>query len=63
MRKPAVRQDNRSKLVEQFAADVLESIRQMKRGEVAQVHRPEDITARRSSPLSSVIVAPKHPSS
>ena len=32
------------KETEKFAADVLESIRQMKRGEVAHVHTPEQIT-------------------
>jgi hypothetical protein len=35
------------KETQQLAADVLESIRQMKRGEFAQVHTPEAITARR----------------
>ena len=34
------------KETEQFAADVLESIRQAKRGEYAHVHTPEDIQAR-----------------
>lgn len=33
--------------MEQFAANVLESIRQAKRGEFAHVHTPETIMARR----------------
>jgi uncharacterized protein (DUF4415 family) len=49
------------KETEKFAADVLESIRQMKRGEVAQVHTPEKITARRGRPVGSVAAVTKSP--
>jgi uncharacterized protein (DUF4415 family) len=49
------------KETQQFAADVLESIRQMKRGEFAQVHTPEAITARRGRPVGSVATVTKSP--
>jgi uncharacterized protein (DUF4415 family) len=49
------------KETEKFAADVLDSIRQMKRGEVAQVHTPEQITARRGRPVGSVAAVTKSP--
>jgi uncharacterized protein (DUF4415 family) len=49
------------KETQQFAADVLESIRQMKRGEFAQVHTPEVITARRGRPVGSVATVTKSP--
>lgn len=48
--------------MKQFAADVLESIRQAKRGEYARVHTPEDIQARiarRGRPPGSVSAATK----
>lgn len=45
----------------QFNADLLESIRQMKRGEAAKVHTPEQIKARRSRPLGSVKLDAKKP--
>ncbi len=50
------------KETEQFAADVLESIRQAKRGEYARVHTPEEIKARiarRGRPPGSVSPATK----
>jgi uncharacterized protein (DUF4415 family) len=49
------------KETEKFAADVLESIRQMKRGEAAQVHTPAEITARRGRPHGSVATVTKSP--
>jgi uncharacterized protein (DUF4415 family) len=49
------------KETQQFAADVLESIRQMKRGEFAQVHTPQAITARRGRPVGSVATVTKSP--
>lgn len=49
------------KETQQFAADVLESIRQLKRGEFAQVHTPEAITARRGRPVGSVATVTKSP--
>jgi hypothetical protein len=61
MKKPVNRQGSDGQSVEQFAADVLESIRQMKRGEVAQVHTPEDIILRRDCPIGSVAVITKLP--
>ena len=46
----------------QFAAHVLESIRQAKRGEFARVRPPETITARRAGrPVGSVKVSTKRP--
>ncbi|MGE0329851.1 MAG: BrnA antitoxin family protein [Ramlibacter sp.] len=45
------------KETEQFAADVLESIRQARRGEYARIHTPEEImarAARRGRPPGSV---------
>ena len=46
----------------QSAADVLESIRQAKRGEFARVRPPETITARRAGrPVGSVKVSTKRP--
>ncbi|MBP6405512.1 MAG: BrnA antitoxin family protein [Proteobacteria bacterium] len=50
------------KETEQFAADVLESIRQAKRGEYARIHTPEEImarAARRGRPPGSVSPATK----
>ena len=45
-----------------FTADVLESIKQAKRGEFAAVHTPEQITARRRGrPLGSVQALTKEP--
>jgi uncharacterized protein (DUF4415 family) len=49
------------KETQQFAANVLKSIRQMKRGEFAQVHTPEAITARRGRPVGSVATVTKSP--
>ena len=49
------------KETEKFAADVLESIRQMKRGDVAQVHTPEEIITRRGRPVGSVAAVTKLP--
>jgi uncharacterized protein (DUF4415 family) len=49
------------KETQQFAADVLESIRQMKRGEFAQVYTPAAITARRGRPVGSVATVTKSP--
>jgi hypothetical protein len=49
------------KETEKFAAEVLESTRQMKRGEVGQVHTPEQITARRGRPAGSVAAVTKSP--
>ena len=49
------------KETEKFAADVLESIRQMKRGEVAHVHTPEQITPRLGGPAGSVASVTKSP--
>ena len=44
----------------QFASDVLESIRQAKRGEFGAVHTPEQIKARRAGrPVGTVKAAPK----
>ena len=54
-------QGQRNQSVEQFASDVLESIRQMKRGEVAQMHTPEDIATRRGRPVGSVAAVTKLP--
>ena len=46
----------------QFAADVLASIQQAKRGEFARVHTPEMIVARRAGrPVRSVKVSTKRP--
>jgi len=46
----------------QFAADVLESIQQAKRGEFARVHTPEVIAARRAGrPVGSVKTSIKRP--
>jgi len=50
------------KETEQFAAYVLESIRQAKRGEYARIHTPEEImarAARRGRPPGSVSPATK----
>jgi uncharacterized protein (DUF4415 family) len=49
------------KETEKFAADVLESIRQMKRGEIAKIHTPDQITARRGRPTGSVAAVTKSP--
>lgn len=45
--------------VEQFQKDLLESIRQAKRGEYARVHTPEQIMARRGRPPGSVATSTK----
>ncbi|MGZ8217785.1 BrnA antitoxin family protein [Methylomagnum sp.] len=48
--------------MEAFANDVLESIRQAKRGEYARVHTPEEIQARRRGrPVGSVQAVTKQP--
>ncbi len=50
--------------VKQFQEDLLESIRQAKRGEYARVHTPEDImarAARRGRPPGSVSATAKQP--
>jgi uncharacterized protein (DUF4415 family) len=47
------------KETEKFAADVLESIRQAKRGEVGRIHTPEQILARRGRPPGSVSATTK----
>lgn len=47
------------KETEQFAADVLESIRQAQRGEYARIHTPEQIMARRGRPPGSVAARTK----
>jgi uncharacterized protein (DUF4415 family) len=49
------------KETEKFAADVLEPIRQLKRGEVARVHTPAEITARRGRPVGNVAAVTKLP--
>lgn len=49
------------KELKQFSDDVLESIRQMKRGERAGTHTPEDIKARRGRPLGSTAAVTKSP--
>ena len=49
------------KETKKFAADVLESIRQMKRDEVDQLHTPEQIIARRGRPVGSVAAVTKSP--
>ena len=47
------------KETEKFAADVLESIRQAKRGEVGRIHTPEQILARRGRPPGSIATTTK----
>lgn len=47
--------------LEQFNADVLASIRQMKMGEAVQAHTPEAIKARRGRPAGSVAAVTKTP--
>jgi len=49
------------KELEQFNADMLASIRQMKKGQAARVHAPEDIKARRGRPPGSVAAVTKTP--
>lgn len=45
--------------IEQFQEDLLESIRQARRGEYAHVHTPEQIMARRGRPPGSVAASTK----
>ena len=45
--------------IKQFQEDLLESIRQAKRGEVGRIHTPEQILARRGRPPGSVGAATK----
>jgi uncharacterized protein (DUF4415 family) len=47
--------------MEAFSKDVLESIRQAKNREYADVHTPEKIMARRGRPLGSVAEKTKEP--
>lgn len=47
------------KETEKFAADVLESIRQAKRGEIGRISTPEQILARRGRPPGSVSATTK----
>src|SRR5438105_458494 len=49
------------KETEKFVADVVESIRQAKRGEVGRIHTPEQILARRGRPPGSVASNTKQP--
>ncbi|SFQ04115.1 BrnA antitoxin of type II toxin-antitoxin system [Variovorax sp. PDC80] len=50
----------KDKEMEQFEKDLLQSISEMKRGEFAAVHTPEQIEARkRGRPVGSVKAAPK----
>ncbi len=49
------------KELKQFNDDLLESIRQMKRGEKAQTHTPEQMTARRGRPPGSKAEVTKMP--
>ncbi|MFZ4538413.1 BrnA antitoxin family protein [Propionivibrio sp.] len=44
-----------------FERGLLESIGQMKRGEFAEVHTPESITARLARPVASVQKSTKRP--
>jgi uncharacterized protein (DUF4415 family) len=45
--------------IKQFQDDLLESIRQAKRGEIGRIHTPEQILARRGRPPGSVSAATK----
>ena len=47
------------KETEKFVADLVESIRQAKRGEVGRIHTPEDILARRGRPPGNVAATTK----
>ena len=49
------------KELEKFNADMLKSIREMKRGHAARVHTPEQIKARRGRPVGSVMAVTKTP--
>ena len=49
------------KELEKFNADMLESIRQMKRGQAAHIHTPEQVKARRGRPMGSVMEVTKTP--
>ena len=49
------------KELEKFGADMLESIQQMKKGQAAQIHTPEQIKARRGRPVGSVMAVTKTP--
>lgn len=49
------------KELEQFNADMLESIQQMRKGEAARTHTPEMIKARRGRPAGSVAAVTKTP--
>jgi uncharacterized protein (DUF4415 family) len=45
--------------IKQFEDDLMESMRQAKRGEAARIHTPEVITARRGRPVGSVAATSK----
>ncbi len=45
--------------IKKFEDDLLESIRQAKRGEVGRIHTPEQILARRGRPPGSVAASTK----
>ncbi len=45
--------------VKKFQKDLLESIRQAKRGEIGRIHTPEQILARRGRPPGSVSAVTK----
>jgi len=45
--------------LKQFKDDLMESMRQAKRGEPARTHTPEQITARRGRPVGSVAATSK----
>jgi uncharacterized protein (DUF4415 family) len=49
------------KELKQFNDDLLESIRQMKRGEKAKIHPPGQIQARRGRPAGSAAAVTKTP--
>ncbi len=49
------------KELKQFNDDLLESIRQMKRGERAAAHMPDQIRARRGRPAGSTMAITKTP--
>ena len=45
--------------IKKFEDDLLESIRQAKRGEAGRIHTPDQILARRGRPLGSVAASTK----
>lgn len=49
------------KELEQFNADMLESIQQMRKGEAAETHTPEQIKTRRGRPKGSLAAMRKTP--